>query len=324
VSVVLERMAQQRAGTESQGLAFGSNADSANGLRNNAVGAPDEQSHRMVLIGLAHSPRHVRFTANQVANHLEAAQKCAMEAREKEKKPVASETGVCDPRTYAAAILAYLRCGNDVNNAAGVLNRHLLANGLPVPFAVWERLVEGYDEYFRGKSTQTFGESKENYWTAREGAMMKIWRWMQRAESCQPFSESSSYVAMRWRQTVTLMATSLKRPENVESVFEAALSWKCFSIMEDSHPHFHTDRDLVMEHLANLLLRDRRLEDALALFAKHLRNPLLLPVFTRHAAAARRAGDDLLAKRLREFAKQHSLALPLSLSHPLNVAKSKS
>ncbi len=31
----------------------------------------------------------------------------------------------------------YLRCGNDVNNAVGILSKDLSARNLPVPFGVW-------------------------------------------------------------------------------------------------------------------------------------------------------------------------------------------
>lgn len=31
----------------------------------------------------------------------------------------------------------FLRCGNDVNNAVGILSKELHARNLPVPFGVW-------------------------------------------------------------------------------------------------------------------------------------------------------------------------------------------
>jgi hypothetical protein len=377
LETMIDRM---RNPTDEGGLLF-----SANGSRNVAgkkgIGEPDEQSHRMVLIGLAYAPSHVRVTVAEVAKHLRAAEQCAarkaandlrnstalpppppsdfqkplavsasfqkplaesdastfdgdfddpplQEDEEEEEggeenengemrfgKPMAKTDGLCDARTYAAAVLAYLRVGDDVNNAARVIITRLLANGLPVSFAVWERLIGAFDSMFRRKTEVRFGENSN--WEAREGAMMKVWRWMQHAHFRQTLAEAdySPYVASRWRGVASLLVLSLKNPDNVQTVGEKVLRWKCFSSLP---PEEHAERDAMTAHLANVLLRDRRWADACALFANDLPNnaALLLPLFHRHATIAYRSGQLDFANVFREFAAKHKLPLPPAFKRP--------
>jgi hypothetical protein len=84
-------------------------------------------------------------------------------------------------------------------------------NRLPVPFIVWERLMEAYDEYFRRRFR--LAEEGLSLYAAREGAFSKIFRWMREAYSCQPLAESadmSYFVQMRWRQAIVQLVFNLK------------------------------------------------------------------------------------------------------------------
>ncbi len=69
-----------------------------------ALCSPTEQTYRMILVGLAHSPSNVPLSPAEVRHHLQCAADLA-------------PSGVCDARTFAAAALAYLRCNNSVNHA---------------------------------------------------------------------------------------------------------------------------------------------------------------------------------------------------------------
>ena len=171
----------------------------------------NEQTYRMILIGLAYCGSGTEITGEEVRSYYNL-------AREVSDKPE-----WLDPRTSGAVVLAFLRIG-DVNNAVGILNRELLKkdDSLCVPFAVWERLIECYEQQFKSFAWK----KRPDRMQALEGAMVKVGRWMR--EGYVRESNQSVYAFFRWRRAFLLLMSRLRDTENIVALHEYCESIEAF------------------------------------------------------------------------------------------------
>jgi hypothetical protein len=227
--------------------------------------ALNEQTHRMILLGMAFCPNSVQVKIDEIRENV---------------KNVKDLTDTLDPRTSGAIILgkknyfhfvlfeflflfpsAYLRIG-DVNNAVSVLQKEILQKraDLVVPFSIWNRLLECYERQFFSPVWKT----KPNRQIALEGAMMKIFRWMQEAYGREGIK--SAYSKHRWREAFLLLLSKLGSAENLQLVYEKIHELDCFSNASDA------DLDKLHVFLIKSYLSDEtpKFEEALKVLNDHL------------------------------------------------------
>lgn len=108
---------------------------------------------------------------------------------------------VAQPRTAAAAMLAYLRL-SDVNNVIRILKPRFAVEA--VSFGVWERLLNAYWSQFSSPALRRRRDALEG----REKALMKLYRMLRANFSLAPVA--SDYARFRWRQLHLLVLQRLK------------------------------------------------------------------------------------------------------------------